>query len=124
MATFKIGNDLFSLIDLPKPSRSSGLGFNYKYNYTVKESIFGQRNVTYSGRVKRDIRLEFEHKTVTEFNTILAYCNTPFSFWLEVKSDANQIVFQNKALLFLEDVKIETTSDDFKHFFKVKILEV
>lgn len=123
MATFKIGLNSTSLTTLTPPNGESGLDTSYLYKMIIKESTQNDRNVTFVGRQKKDIVLDFVHKKQSEFNSIFQYCNQTLEYFVEIKTDANLIYFNNFAFLTLESVQIDTVADDFRHNFKIRIME-
>jgi hypothetical protein len=123
MATGKIRIGLTSgtLVDMPLPKREYPVEFLNRI-----EEVGNQSNnivVRLTGKEKQVLKLEYEYKSITEFNTLKSYCNKPYFYYCQIENSLGTVYFSGFAFLTISGVGVMAFGDDFMQGFSITIKE-
>lgn len=121
MATgkFRIGLTSGSLTDMPLPKREYPVEFSNKI-----EEVENQSNnlvVRLSGKEKQVLKLDYEYKSITDFNTLKNYCNKPQFYYCQIENSLGTVYFTGYAFLTISGVQVMAFGDNFMQGFTITI---
>lgn len=117
-----VGINQSSYTTLPNPNQDP-FDINFEYIVVEKTSIQNDKNITYTGKEKRKVKLEYSFRTLAEFNSIKNYCNIPQPFWVKIETSSG-IYYEYYSYLSIKATNVLAVSSDFRYSFEIIISQI
>lgn len=124
MATGKVRIGLTSgtLVDMPLPKREYPVDFDNQIEILKNQS--GSKVVRITGKESQVIKLDYEFKDITDFNTLKNYCNKPYFYYCQIENSLGTVYFSDFAFLSISGVEVMAFGDNFMQGFSVTINQI
>lgn len=117
MASFKIGQDITTLQEMPHPNGRADFITDYQQPVRIDNLANGKINVTYTGIESEQMTLNFTNKTPSDLAKIRAFANIALPYWVQIINDASQLAWNGWAIIRLQTVRTSFYSDEPRYSF-------